>query len=90
MHFRTPPAGLFHLEAEMSKKSPQRSTSQTQRHPYSIRFREEYGRSLTRNEIGLVQAFRGLTTKSADVLLQCASALVLRDVQAGARNGGAR
>ena len=49
------------------------------RHPYSVKFREEYGRSLTREEIRLVQAYRGLNDSpmGKPLLLNVASLMVL-------------
>jgi len=35
-----------------------------EKHLYSVRFREEFGRTLTREEIRLVHAFRGMDAKT--------------------------
>ena len=62
---------------------PQSTTSQ----PYSRSWLEQYGRELTRDEITLVQAFRGLTKKDRAGLRELAAALVIARTKrlAGAR-----
>jgi len=59
------------LKRSKTKSAP------TEPHPYSIKFREQYGRTLTREEIRLVQAYRGLRDGDDLLLLKIASDLVL-------------
>jgi hypothetical protein len=59
----------------------------TERHPYSQTWREEYGRSLAREEIRLVQAYRGLETPAQDLLLRLGSRLVVARARRGAARG---
>lgn len=54
-----------------------KTTAKRTRHPYSITFREEYGRSLSREEIRLVQAYRGVDQMAKETLLLVASRLVM-------------
>ncbi len=51
------------------------------RHPYSKAWREQYSRSLTREEIRLVQAYRGLVLDVQQLLLKLASRLIIRRAQ---------
>ena len=50
------------------------------RHAYPKTWREAYGRGLSREEIRLVQAYRGLDASTQDFLLAFASELVITRV----------
>jgi hypothetical protein len=47
-----------------------------ERHLYSVPFREQYGRSLTREEIRLVQGYRGLSAPKQAALLTLVSSML--------------
>lgn len=70
----------------MSKKSTTkaRTTRKADPHLYSVTFRENYGRSLTREEIRLIQSYRGIRADRAEVLLQIASTYVQLGLEEGA------
>jgi hypothetical protein len=76
----------------MSKKKIPTKTRTSIRTPkaaaradYSQRFLERYGRSLSRQEIRLVQGYRGMAPEAQLVLLNTASALVPARPKGGAR-----
>ena len=69
----------------MSKKStPEKSTP----HPmYSQRFLAQYGRTLTREELRLVQGYRGLTRNQRKGLHAIITDVIINNVRTGTRAG---
>jgi hypothetical protein len=66
----------------MSKKKTPR-----ERPLYSQRFLEKYGRTLRREEVRLVQGYRGLSLKQREGLLMFVSAIVIDNAQTGLQAG---
>lgn len=58
-----------------------KQTRRNRHAPYSDKFLADYGRNLTRDDIRLVQAFRGLSATKRAALLEDASLAVIRQAQ---------
>ncbi len=67
------------------KAAPSRGKRPPARHPYSKAWREAYGRGLTRDEIRLVQGYRGLSKRTQGLVLTLVARLVLKRAAGGAR-----